>query len=240
MFFYIVKKALLNLLPEKYQSAINDQILNKRLIRSLDIKDGHIIFDVGAHNGESIQMFLNSKKKITIHAFEPINKFFKKLRIIYEKKKNIILNNYAITDKIGKYFFFENNHTQTSGFLKLNKNYNYKNYIFETTKKYKVKTLTLDKYCKKNKIKKINLLKIDVQGLEEMVLKGATSLIKRKLIKNILLEIIFCDHYQRTSNFYKIEKLLIKQGFYLKNLSSPAYNSVNSKIDWIDALYSLK
>lgn len=103
--------------------------------------------------------------------------------------------------------------------------------MFETTKKYKVKTLTLDKYCKKKKIKKINLLKIDVQGLEEMVLKGATSLIKRKLIKNILLEIIFCDHYQRTSNFYKIEKLLIKQGFYLKNLSSPAYNSVNSKID---------
>ena len=71
-----------------------------------------------------------------------------------------------------------------------------------------------------------------------MVLKGATSLIKRKLIKNILLEIIFCDHYQRTSNFYKIEKLLIKQGFYLKNLSSPAFDTINSKILWIDALYS--
>ena len=106
MFFYIIKKALLNLLPEKYQSAINYQIMNTRLVRSLDIKDGHIIFDVGAHNGESIQMFLNSKKKITIHAFEPIDKCFKKLRSIYEKK-NIILNNYAITDKIGKYFFLK-------------------------------------------------------------------------------------------------------------------------------------
>ena len=44
-------------------------------------------------------------------------------------------------------------------------------------KKIKVRGITLEKYCKKNKIKKINYLHIDTQGSDLKVLKGLKELI---------------------------------------------------------------
>lgn len=238
MFLYLAKKILLNLVPEKYLSAINYHIMNKRLKNSLDIKNGNIIFDIGAHNGESIEMFINIKKNIIIHSFEPNDECFKKLENKYNNYKNIVLNNYAVTNKAGKSTFYINNHSTTSSFLKINRKFKYENFIFRNIKKKLVNTCKLDDYCKEKKIQRIDLLKIDVQGFEDIVLEGAKNLIKSRRIKKIILEIVLANHYERSCNFYKIEKLLIKHGYFLKNLSSPAFDTINSKILWIDALYS--
>lgn len=238
MFLYLAKKILLNLVPEKYLSAINYHIMNKRLKNSLDIKSGNIIFDIGAHNGESIEMFINLKKNIIIHSFEPNDECFKKLENKYNNYKNIVLNNYAVTNKAGKSTFYINNHSTTSSFLKINRKFKYENFIFRNIKKKLVNTCKLDDYCKEKKIQRIDLLKIDVQGFEDIVLEGAKNLIKSRRIKKIILEIVLAKHYERSCNFYKIEKLLIKHGYFLKNLSSPAFCTINSKILWIDALYS--
>ena len=45
---------------------------------------------------------------------------------------------------------------------------------------------TLDNFCYKNKIKKIDFLKIDVEGYEYMVLQGAKKIIKD--VKYIMIE----------------------------------------------------
>ena len=52
-----------------------------------------------------------------------------------------------------------------------------------------VDVITVDEYCKKNGIKRINLLKIDTQGSEAEVLRGANNLLKNtiNLLKNINL-----------------------------------------------------
>ena len=63
--------------------------------------------------------------------------------------------------------------------------------------KYTVPTITLDSFVKKNKIKSIDLLKVDIEGSEHLMLQGARKTLKKNKIKTILIEI--CDK----KNIYK-------------------------------------
>ena len=58
-----------------------------------------------------------------------------------------------------------------------------------TQKEVKVDITTIDSYCQKQNIKSIDILKMDVQGNEINVLKGAKQMLKEKRIKLIFTEI---------------------------------------------------
>ncbi len=53
------------------------------------------------------------------------------------------------------------------------------------TKLIKQKTISLDQFCKKNDIKKIDFIKIDVDGLQNLVIKGSNYILKN--IKPMLM-----------------------------------------------------
>ena len=53
----------------------------------------------------------------------------------------------------------------------------------------KVPIISLDEYCSRFEIRNIDLAKIDVEGMEELVLRGARELLQRRAIRKILIEI---------------------------------------------------
>ena len=75
-----------------------------------------------------------------------------------------------------------------------------------------VNVTTLDNFCKKKKIKKIDLIKIDCEGYENKVLNGAKIIIKKK--KYLIIEIQKNDMYEDYSKD-KIEIFLKKNNFIL-------------------------
>ena len=82
--------------------------------------------------------------------------------------------------------------------------------------KYKVYISTLDKFVKKNNIKSIDILKVDIEGSEHLMLQGARQTLKKNKIKTILIEI--CDK----KNIYKkkekkVLNFLRKNNFTLLN-----------------------
>ena len=66
-------------------------------ILSLINKQDPIIFDVGAHNGETIQRFNKIFKSPIFHCFEPQKDCFENLKKF--KSKNVFLNNFALGEK---------------------------------------------------------------------------------------------------------------------------------------------
>ena len=78
-------------------------------------------------------------------------------------------------------------------------------------KKETVNVVTIDNFCKKNNIKKIDLLKIDTEGHEAEVLEGASKMLKKN-IKYILIEFHFSKLYKDYS-VNKIEQILKKNNF---------------------------
>ena len=81
----------------------------------------------------------------------------------------------------------------------------------------------------------VDVLKIDVQGYEDKVLKGAISSLGKKIYL-VELEIIFIDYYEKKKSFLEIEEILNPYGFELYSLTTPNF-AENYRIKWVDALY---
>ena len=182
-----------------------------------------IMIDVGSHQGEFISRFLYFKEIKKFFCFEPNNILYKKLRKKYKSNKKILIFDYALgKDQSNKKLFLSNlsyNSTMSS-FNKNSKYLRFKNLILKDNKNKKYKTIkqkTFDKVFENRNIKN-SFLKIDVEGYEYDVLKGASKKIKDA--KYILIEHQFSDQYH--NNFNKVKKLLIKHKFInIKNFYYP-------------------
>ena len=107
-----------------------------------------------------------------------------------------------------------------------------------TIYKEEVKVDTIDNYMNKNKIDRIDIIKIDTQGYEPKILDGAINSLKSKKINSIILEIIISDIYKSNVSFFEIEKNLIKNGYKLVSLDDHG-NLFNKSIFQLNAIYAI-
>ena len=178
------------------------------MVLSKLISDNHpLIFDVGADLGSSCERYSKLFTKPILHAFEPRSDQFEIMKNKFNDRKNIYLNNIAIGGKIEIKKFNEIKGGGRSSF--------YKSTVDDLSNQIQidVKVITIDEYVNKNNIKKINLLKIDTQGYEDEVLKGAQETLKLNKIDIIETELILGNTYEKTLSFNEIENLIYPYGY---------------------------
>lgn len=153
----------------------------KRFYQTLLTNETIQILDVGTNKGQSIDFFLSINPKAEIVGFEPNKKLYQKLIKKYKKKSNIKIFNLGVSSSEGNLIFHENVLDETSTFEELNKDSEYlkrkakilgvstENIIKDS---YEVKVIALNAFLKQQKIKAVDLLKIDVEGHEYDCLKG--------------------------------------------------------------------
>tara|TARA_B100001093_G_scaffold515704_1_gene592627 strand:- start:5776 stop:6528 length:753 start_codon:yes stop_codon:yes gene_type:complete len=220
--------------------------IKKLKVKSLNFDDIYkkffdknlVIFDVGANKGQSIIRFKKIFSSSTIHAFEPIIKEYDNLAKTYKDQEDVIINNFALGDEN---YSKELNLSKRTGVSSFN-NFNLDHQWIKTrSKEYQtdisgfldgkqlVNVKTLDEYCQKNSINKIDILKIDTQGYEDLVLKGSINLINKNLINAIELEIIFDDTYDKYLSFSEIEKYLSPNFRFcgIKNYNQNLFEGIN-------------
>lgn len=211
------------------------------------IRKNPLIFDIGANKGQSIERFKKIFEQPNIHAFEPIKSEFNILKEKYYSDKNITLNNLAVGNiNNQKRIFFVNAKTSTSSFNKLKSNSKWlktrSKELNISTNKFikeivKINIVTLDNYCQKNNIKKIDILKIDTQGYEDKILEGAKKVLSSGIVSIIELEIMFDNVYQKYLTFSKIEKFLIHNNFRLGGINLTNNNLFFNISFFADVLY---
>lgn len=175
-----------------------------------------VIFDVGAHHGESASFYLHQFPVAEVHAFEPFTGSFEKLNRLQNarlKKYNL-----GLSDREGTEAFNLNAGTATNSLLSLDtKAKETWEGISELTEhgREDCQFTTLDTFCERHGISQISLLKIDVQGAEYKVLAGASSALRAQTIDLIQLEVISGPTYegQKSFNFYL--SLLGENGYKL-------------------------
>ncbi|MBC6112157.1 FkbM family methyltransferase [Pedobacter fastidiosus] len=145
------------------------------------IKADHTVLDVGTNMGYYtvwISKFIGQNGQI--HCFEPDSSNFKKL------KQNAEINNLVKTAKLNNIAL-----SDTNGFIPFTLGLDGQNHINldQSNKSVNVDTKKLDTYAEENNIEQISYAKIDVEGFEYSVLKGAVNLLNNKKIDIIQLEI---------------------------------------------------
>ncbi|MDZ7616497.1 MAG: FkbM family methyltransferase, partial [Patescibacteria group bacterium] len=84
---------------------------------------------------------------------------------------------------------------------------------------------TLDRYCRRHGIGSIDIAKIDVQGNELAVLKGAAELLANNAIVLVYLEIILAESYEQQSGMTRILDLMAQYGYALWDIMPFLYTT---------------
>ena len=197
-----------------------------------------IIFDVGAHKGETVSNYLSLFKNPSIFSFEPTPSSYKMLNNMFNGQIKPI--NKALGSKIGKKEFLIKNVSSCNSFFKI-KDYAKKYKNAEENGKILVEVDTIDNFCNKNRIQKVDILKLDVQGYEVEVLKGATSMLTNKKIKLIYAETYFNPAYEGDCcNIYDVGSLLESWGYSLYNIYNLFYDTETKMLRFGESLFITK
>tara|TARA_B100000795_G_scaffold259695_1_gene234891 strand:+ start:468 stop:1139 length:672 start_codon:yes stop_codon:yes gene_type:complete len=206
--FQFIKNVIDNLISSEF-----DEI---KTIRKY-LKGKIIFFDIGYNLGfetNKIRKFFNTG--LEIHAFEP------NPNLNIYVPNDVKFNNVAVTYKkfTKKQKFVSKKISSASG-LK-----NFVNKIDPSDKIVLVKTMRLDTYFKKNKIKKIDFMKIDAEECDLDCLKSLGKYMgKLKLLK------IECT----ASTYYKIFNYLNSKSFIFLGIKNNKY--INNEFSCGDAFF---
>ncbi len=228
------------------------EILNKLILnlKELDEVLTFRIIEIGALN-------LGKKEKF----YDLLNYFPNSEIIGFEVDKNICKKMNSVS-KVGvKYFpfaigkkkeirkFYETNHPMCSSLYKPNHNllslYNNMEVSF-LKEESEIETIDLDTFVSENKIGNVDFLKIDVQGAELDIFKGATKTIKNSLF--IISEVEFLKIYENqplfgdvsnylSDNNFMFHKFLGMGGRSLKPLILNNNKNFPSQHLWSDAIF---
>jgi len=184
------------------------------------LHEGMIVFDVGANIGEITLLFSRfAGVDGKVFSFEACSTVFKKLESICRQsgRNNIVLNNLAVSDKIGLVDFYMYS-DEYSGWNSLAER-PLENYGIDIkpSRCDRVQSTTVDQFCEDNNLNHIDLLKIDVEGAEYQVLLGAERMLREKAIRCCVFE-FGATTFDMGNSPEQIENYLTKLGYSVRNI----------------------
>ena len=180
------------------------------------------ILDIGSNVGFFSEAIVKNVNYKSIHLFEPSKEYYdySKSNVSLQNSKNIFFNNYGLgnsnsqsilykspNDNIGWNTFFKKDPNQTEG-----------DFLSKTLSKMIKETCTIKK-LDDYKLKNIDFIKIDVEGLEHRVLEGGLKIIK-KFKPYILVEVGWGTSHPDWKECNKIYERLFDVGYERINFES--------------------
>lgn len=181
-----------------FKNGLYEEDLTNYLLNNLNLKEGDVIFDVGANIGWYSNLLSKYFKGVEIHSFEPDPENFEILVSNLERNKseNVFPNNCGIGEKrdILKLYLYKRGNQGRHSMLNINNG-----------SSIEVKIISFDEYIKEKyiDISRIKFLKIDIEGYEYFAFLGGKEFLKH--VPMILAE--FSPGYMRKAGL-EPEKLL--------------------------------
>ncbi|MDD3262412.1 MAG: FkbM family methyltransferase [Candidatus Absconditabacteria bacterium] len=211
---------------DKYEKALEYEIFTKKEYSFADevIKKAKVIFDVGGHIGLFSKYCLSINPGCEIHYFEPIPSLYNQTKQGF-KNQNVLLNNFGISAKTGQQTIYYNSQ-KTMQSSKFNQTF-----LNPKGEEIIVQMQNLEEHCVQQNISHIDLLKIDVEGMEYEILESLSDEFLQK-IQALLLE-YHCFTSEMQTDLSNIEKILTKHFSVKKYL-----NQYNHQLGYLLCLLS--
>jgi FkbM family methyltransferase len=183
------------------------------------ITDGATYFDVGANIGSLALPILKSKKGINYFGFEASPAVFPYLEKNFKEND---IKDYQLVNKLV--------HRDDEQFIRfyLTELYGKNSLAPNSTDEFVVvESVSVDSFCRKKGIEKINWMKVDVEGFEALVFEGMGDLLKSKKVENILFE--FEEWAEERAGFTigASKEILTRAGYGLFNIRGEIWDDQN-------------
>ncbi len=155
------------------------------------------VFDVGANNGQYLQLALNqlAGRLVSIHAFEPSTVAFEKLQRRFGHQSEVTLNHFALgSEPSVQTLYYDVAGSELSSLYP--RKIDHHGISFSGSEQVRVETL--DNYCASHGISHIDLLKLDAEGHELRIIEGAIHMFERAAIDLVSFEFGGCNIDSRT------------------------------------------
>jgi len=221
----MIKKLLLKSLKKAGYFVQKKECMSYGIEHALDVKrlasnsrhEIKVIFDVGANIGQTSRYYSEFFPSAEIYSFEPIHETFANLKANTRQIPNIKPNQFAFGSEVGT----TNVELQKSPLWNSLRNTN--PYPLGVTETVQVKTV--DTFLAEECISNIDLLKIDTEGYEIEVLKGATNFLRATKNCYIYVETTFSKEDGEHTFFLDIFEHLYDLGFRFVGIYDHDYNS---------------
>lgn len=172
-----------------------------------------VIFDVGANIGDYALALQSVFTNASIHCFEPGAAAHKQLKSSTEHFDNIFIHDFGFGETDNTFtLFLDAPLSKTASLYDLQADHEWKGSLSE-----QIKLKTIDGFCGEASIDRINFLKIDVEGHELPVLRGAISILEAGKADFIQFEFgfrqidsrtYFRDFYHLLNKNYRLHRIL--------------------------------
>lgn len=210
----------------QFSRRVTEQDEFSKILNGIGLKENLMIFDVGAHKGQTSSHLYKLFPHSIIHAFEPSPYLFALIEKNLSKRKNIRCHNFALGETNEKAFLTRPDSDLCGQVVKTQENNSTSICVHR-----------LDKFCLDENISAIDLIKIDVEGNELSVLKGASGMFERNAIRAIFLECDFNKEDKQHSYFFDIFDFLSKKNFCFHGLFDVVRYSPSYGIGFCNALF---
>ena len=233
--YYLVDKPLRTEIQEVSQSVFAYQHIENAiwLAKNRFLTEGvALIADVGGGTATTASLFSKHFPNQDIYVFEPIKTNFQEIQKAAARTNRWQLVNKAVGSQVGTTEINISERITASSLLEMDSNIGgvYGD-LLKTQRKETIEITTLDATLPSNK--PVDILKMDVQGFEMEVLKGAEKTLLRTKI--IVLEINNHDGYRGGPTYFEIDAYLRQRNFQLFDLL-PNLRENGKLLDW-DAIY---
>ncbi len=190
------------------------QKLNQPWMKTLNLAT---VLDIGANTGQFAAMLNAILPEARIYSFEPLTDCFERLQTNMRGARNFTAFNIGLGEQFAHLFFERNASTASSSFLTMTEAHKVAFPDTRASQPISVRVERLDDMAAQITIIDPLLIKIDVQGYEDRVLRGGEQTIKRA--KLIIIETSFEKLYEGQPLFDDVYRVLIDWGFtYLGSL----------------------
>jgi FkbM family methyltransferase len=195
-----------------------------------------VVVDVGANRGDFSKLFLRHFHRSVIHALEPVESTFIQLERELSSESRVRLHRIAASDETGSAFIQTFANSEKNTLVKELMD----SLVVEPRGEEKIRTIRLDRFFDEIKLDRIDLLKVDVEGLELKVLQGCGRYLTPSVIRYIFFEFhrigqlssLVAGH----TRLCEVDSLLDSQGYRFVTIYTQGVHG-NEPIGTYNALY---
>lgn len=200
--------------------------------------------DIGANDGWFAKTIFRFAPNCRITSYEPLLSQHPYLESLERQYPNFHFRGQAVGDQRGQLSIIEYGTSGLSSLKGISSNYRYSEHYLQTPmRKYSVETVCLDDELDSITYRQSNVklvLKIDTQGYELEVLRGAENCLRKGLFKWIIVELMTVEKYQGGHLYAEIVDFLHSCSFELWDVNPAYYEPGSYRLTEFDAIFVWK